>query len=98
MAHLAVVAIDRRLNDHALPGADDGAGRFMAQHHGVNGFRVADRTFGEVMQVRATDADRMYTDLDLARLWSRGSRLNEFETVWGDQLGAAHGKFILTAS
>lgn len=94
-AHGAVVAVDGGFEDDAFAGADDGAGGLVAQHHREDGGGVADVAFGEVMQIRAADADGVDTDLDFAGAWrGRGRGFDEFETVLGDELGGAHGRII----
>ena len=74
-AVLAVVAVEGGFERGAVAGVpagdagaglDYGAGRFVAQHHGVLAGRIADAAFGVGVEIAAADADGIDPHLDFA--------------------------------
>ena len=98
-AELAVVAVERRFERGAIagvpagdagPGLDHGAGRFVAQHHGVFAGRVADRAFGVGMQIAAADTHGIDPHLDFAGAWVFDRFFGQMELALRDEFGYQH--------
>ena len=98
-AELAVVAVEGRFERRAIAGlpAGDagaglhhGAGRFVAEHHGVLAGGVADGAFGVGMEIAAADTDGIDPHLDFAGAWVFDRFFSQMELALRDEFGYQH--------
>src|SRR6266702_716194 len=102
-AVLAVIAVERRLASHRIPGPPSGdarsrfhnhSGRLVSQHHGIDAAATADPALGVGVHVGAAYAHRLHADLHFALTWLGLSGRNQPEAPESDQFGDAHRDYF----